>query len=277
MQEDVAEVLLKPYCSLGVRYTVNKVMEAAWNVALDAHIRLTKYEPLFPNVTHIIDGVPLLTRGPKDFFNGKHKDKYLSFLVSCDVDGTPVSWSGPWEGRIHDSTAFSMKAVGFAGHLQHEYIMGDKAFVGNRHCLCPYKKPPNGELTEKQELFNEHVKMVRNRIESVFARLDKFKLMHYSQHGTQYNTYAMHFMLLVLQIEDIIRRETGWLRYPDSVRNRPPSLLGTDICECTFEPDTEERKAMKKNRDTLATAIWNRRNDIPLNKKKPRKRARNDE
>ena len=43
------------------------------------------------------------------------------------MDGCPSSWSGPFEGRMHDSECFSNASIPGFSHKKEELIMADKA------------------------------------------------------------------------------------------------------------------------------------------------------
>ena len=73
----------------------------------------------------------------------------------------------------------------------------------------PSKMPcEQDRLTEEQEFYNKQIILVRNRVESVFARYDAFKVMHHSHYHLQFNTEAFYLITLCLQTEDLLTRRS---------------------------------------------------------------------
>lgn len=225
---------------------------------------------LCPEISGILDGVPMYCRGPAAFFSGsKHHAKYLSFLVCCDVNGTPIQCSGPYSGRQHDSkclrttpllpTPFGLE------HRSAGLILADLAFIASPHCCTKYKKPPAGELTTRQKLFNKWHDMLRARVESLFARADQFKIMHFSQHRIDFNAKAAHFIFFSLNAEDGV---LGKQRYEDVIKSDPRG----EICHCGFlHQSNEERLAVKEWRDEVAKFL-EENNYVPCMKKSAKRR-----
>ena len=130
--------------------------------------------------TCIVDGVPMYSRGPKELYNGKLSTKYWTFQVFVMLDGYPLTWNGPFEGRTHDSECLSDHGVPGFTHKVDEILIADKAYHSVRHCLCQEKG------TTVDENFDLEFRRNRNRNERFFGRLDHHKIMHYNQHSRRF-------------------------------------------------------------------------------------------
>lgn len=101
---------------------------------VDLTRRLYYRDPIFIDCTFIIDGVPVFCRGAEACYNDKHGDKFYSFQVAVMIDGCPLAWSGPFEGKQHDAT--SIDGLSLFPVKENELGFADLAYVANRRLFC---------------------------------------------------------------------------------------------------------------------------------------------
>jgi len=197
----VLSIVMRPY--IGKHVEEHNLRRSYWGPVFRANAafgsmakenkRFQVHEPNFPNVTWITDGVPVYVRGNATLFNGKHHDKYFLFEVAIMMDGTPLAWQGPFEGREHDSTCTADRP--WFRHKKTELGMGDMAFGGIQHYLTQVKlSKAKRELTEDENTFDRDFRRVRNRIEHFFASIDHHRFLWYNEHGMEWNQQAFGLM-----------------------------------------------------------------------------------
>ncbi|MDI9918178.1 transposase family protein [Rhodococcus sp. IEGM 1379] len=108
-------------------------------------------------------------------YSGKHKTTGVNVQVACDLDGRLAWVSDPVPGRRHDSAALDLSGV--LETLDPQNWIGGKGYIG-KNMITPIRKPPRGDLTEKQKNFNTSVHVIRWRIEQVIAHLKTWRILH---------------------------------------------------------------------------------------------------
>ena len=173
------------------------------------------------------------------------------------MDGVPIAWAGPFEGRRHDSTCVEEKF--FFPHYKEEMILADSAYGVVQHCLVPYKKRHRSTLAAEESLFNREHRRLRTTIERLFAAFDKHHVAWYTHYHS--NTIEGAFSLLML-LESV--DSCGKQRYSDTVKRSVFNKWDwqeREGCACKFCRDApipllllEEKRweIMKSlNKDTL--------------------------
>ena len=69
--------------------------------------RFQKMHPLFSTATCCLDGVPIFMRGTKKYYNGKHKDKFITNQVWVCWERRPMWYMGPYPGKMHDAACLN--------------------------------------------------------------------------------------------------------------------------------------------------------------------------
>ena len=104
------------------------------------------------------------------------------------MDGRPLAWDGPFEGRMHDSECFANSDVHVFSHKKGE-IMADKAYRNVRHCFCQEM----GDTVDDQ--FDMELNgSILKRVQQFFAHIDKHKLFHYNQHEVDFVKSAFRIL-----------------------------------------------------------------------------------
>ena len=250
------------------------IMEGAYAV-LDATMSLDLSEPFsrfdridenFPNTTCLVDGVPCFMRGSRDYYNGKHHDIMMSWQVFVGVRRQPLWYMGPFVGSMHDSKAFGggeeegdarpfedlVQNLAFP-HTKEELFNADKAYIANCHCLTEYKKICDTlkdglrDLTPDEELYNEHFKVLRARVESFFAYLDRHRFLHYCIRKPKTIAKMWKLMWNLECLKE--KREPSDLYADDLVKAdiSTPRKFKT-ACECDFKGATESVPASVKDK-----------------------------
>ena len=99
-------------------------------------------------------------------FSGKKHICGQNVQVITDLDGRVADVSEPVNGARHDAVAFHISGIAqrWAGHYAPEGpgMIGDGGYQGVGP-LTPHKKPPGGELTDKQKAYNYSLNRLRRR------------------------------------------------------------------------------------------------------------------
>ena len=101
----VSDTYIRKYCMKPVFARTHDVMFPTE----DARFRFR--DQVFFKCTMIVDGVPIPSRGGNDMYNGKHGMKLFSYQVLVNMDGCPVAWYGPFQGKEHDSDQLAVSEV----------------------------------------------------------------------------------------------------------------------------------------------------------------------
>jgi len=86
------------------------------------------------------------------------------FQLACDHRGTPIFWTGPHIGTVHDMKLWERNPA----PLHHrERWLADKAYnkKGHAELIFPHKKPRGGTLTLRQKSFNTGMSWYRTTVE----------------------------------------------------------------------------------------------------------------
>ena len=218
-----------------------KLSDEAGNLA-DTERRFSIREKAFCMVLSILDGVPMYSRGPSELYNAKKAAKYWTFQVLLMMDGCPLAWSGPFEGRIHDSECLAQSDIPSFMHRRDEMIIADKAYIDNRHCFCQEVGPAIDET------FDMEFRRIRNRVERFFAHMDQHKLLHYNQHrkdfarsafGLLWNAECTHWKVHQVTLYD------DSVESLDSTHSVVREWASRDFCSCHFQ------KGDKKDKDDI--------------------------
>lgn len=112
----------------------------------------------------------------RDLWSGKHSTTGHNFLVICDLAGREIWVSEPLPGRSHDMTALretmASEILGHAGG-----VIADKGFQGAGY-VTPVKKPPEGELLERENEYNNRIASLRAPNERTIANLKTWRILH---------------------------------------------------------------------------------------------------
>ena len=252
-------------CESSWRYRVEKVFHANDAVALhNEDERFLCRDELFPEVTGIVDGVPVYCHGPRDYYSGKNHQKSVSFQVGVTLDGKPLFKLPPVRGSQHDSKSFRVDPF-LSGHRSCELLLADKAYMNNAHCLAPYKIRSNSSETidsQKKLFFNRVHSHRRARVERFFAYLDRHKFMHYCRHKKEWIASAFHLMWNAEVLKS--QSNTVTLRYPNTVTDADsvPILSNLNLqhpCTCDF---STKAACIDGRRDALRDKFWSMRDRI---------------
>ena len=189
------------------------------------------------NITAIVDGFPIYTRGKDELYNGKKRRKYYSIQVYTTLNQDPLTFTGPVMGRTHDSRAAEEGGEPFDEHYADELWLGDSAYICNAHVLAPFKKPHGRELDNDEKLFNKVHSHRRAREERFFAYLIRHAFARENNHRKEFIEKGMHCIWIA---ECISWQSKGTrLRYPTlKARENPIQQLA---CNCGL------RKANRNN------------------------------
>ncbi len=107
-------------------------------------------------------------------FSGKKHICGQNVQVITDLDGRVADVSEPVNGARHDAVAFHISGIAqrWAGHYAPEGpgMIGDGGYQGVGP-LTPHKKPPGGELTDKQKAYNYSLNRHRAAVEHAISHL----------------------------------------------------------------------------------------------------------
>jgi hypothetical protein len=108
------------------------------------------------------------------YYSGKSKHHEIKYEVGVDVrDGTIVWLSGGFPGSMHDLTI--ARTSGIIDKLDEgEFILADKAYLGDQHFLTPLKGTPS---TLQGQLFNYIISHLRIIVEHTFSKIKVFKCL----------------------------------------------------------------------------------------------------
>ena len=108
-------------------------------------------------------------------YSGKKKRQTIKTQIAVTTKGVIKSVSQSVKGSIHDKKLYDRTKMYTTRHIKKR---GDLGYIGT-NMLLPFKKPKNGELTEKQKLFNHQFSKLRIIVEHVFAHMKKFRILSY--------------------------------------------------------------------------------------------------
>lgn len=108
-------------------------------------------------------------------YSGKKKHQTIKTQIAVTTKGVIKSVSQSVKGSIHDKKLYDQTKMHTTRNIKKR---GDLGYIGTS-MLLPFKKPKNGELTEKQKLFNRQFSKLRIIVEHVFAHMKKFRILSY--------------------------------------------------------------------------------------------------
>jgi hypothetical protein len=115
-----------------------------------------------------------------DLYSGKKHVNGQNVQVVADLDGNVADVGGPVPGARHDSVAFFISDIAerWADHYAPggPGMTGDKAYQGIG-MITPQRKPPGGELSEAQKVYNTSVNRIRAAVERAIAHLKNWKIL----------------------------------------------------------------------------------------------------
>jgi DDE superfamily endonuclease len=93
-----------------------------------------------------------------------------------------IDYSIGHTGSVHDSHAFQSTRVSREHETileKDEWIWADSAYPVTPWCVPPFKKPPRGELSRNEKIFNYHLSRIRIRSEHTIGLLKgRFQSLH---------------------------------------------------------------------------------------------------
>lgn len=132
--------------------------------------------PEFPQMTAIVDGVPLRCRADAEHYNDKNKAKTVVFQVITDLVGRPIAWNRGETGNRTD--AYSADGWVPFPYRPDEFFFGDVMYSSSAHCVTHWKIGAKTQYTKVQRSNFELVhRKVRARVEHYFARLNRHQIM----------------------------------------------------------------------------------------------------
>lgn len=163
---------------------------------------------------HLVDGTLVPTwnwRHRKDLYSGKHKRYGANVIIVADIHGRVAAASKPYPGSWHDKHAYDEAGLdtilaGSGGDL------GDPGFQGT-NLTTPTKKPPGGQLTDKQKANNKRISTVRVGVEWCIAHVKNWRIM-----TTRYRGELTH------RFDNVIKAATGLQRLNDIFSTRTLSF-----------------------------------------------------
>ena len=161
MRHNVVQVVIGE--QLGVSQST---ISRAIGVMTDAIVRALKDVLLTARrcpraATVVVDGTLLPCpdwRGRRDPWSVKHGRAGMNVQILVLPDGRLVWASDPYPGSMHDAAA--LDASGLLDGIDPSGWIADKGYIG-RGMITPYKKLPNGELSEAAKEANKSINRIR--------------------------------------------------------------------------------------------------------------------
>jgi hypothetical protein len=151
---------------------------------MDENARFLETEQLpepFDDCTMLIDGFPVFggqAQGGTNY-SGKYRRAGWKFQMITTTSGIPIHLSPPHAAKKNDAVVFCETDL---EHQNWESILGDKAYIGQPHCVVPPKS--NQKITKENpegvKNFTAWHRIHRSKVEHCFARLHRFRFMKYS-------------------------------------------------------------------------------------------------
>ena len=181
---------------------------------------------LFPNVTCIVDGVPVYCRGGASYYNGKKKRKYVNMQCLCCGMGRPLAKCVGRPGRINDTKAFE-ECPWKGKHYRNEEVMSDGGYPACAHCVYPYyqereevlgkkrtkedrkaeKKKCTPAERERNDVFNKALRHSRTIVEIMFGNFQRHRFMSGSGFSVETVCILFHLMFEMEKIKYDLREE----------------------------------------------------------------------
>lgn len=123
-------------------------------------------------------------------FSGKKHVSGQNVQVIADLDGRVADVGDPANGARHDAAAFFISGIAerWAAHLAPggPGMIGDSGYQGTGP-VTPAKKPPGGDLTDKQKAYNYSVNRLRAAVERAISHLKNWKILKTGYHRIMTN------------------------------------------------------------------------------------------
>lgn len=138
--------------------------------------------------------------GYHGLFSGKKHLSGQNVQVIADLDGHIADVGDPVPGARHDAAAFFISGIAerWAAHYAPggPGMIGDGGYQGTGP-ITPRKKPPGGELTNKQQAYNYSINRLRAAVERAIAHLKNWKILKTGYHR------------IMTDFPDLLRTVTG--------------------------------------------------------------------
>lgn len=133
-------------------------------------------------------------------FSGKKHVSGQNVQVISDLNRRVADVGEPVNGARHDAAAFSISGIAerWATHLTPAGpgMIGDAGYQGTGP-ITPHKKPPGGDLTDKQKTYNYSINRLRAAVERAIAHLKNWKILKTGYHR------------IMTDFPDVLRTVTG--------------------------------------------------------------------
>lgn len=100
------------------------------------------------------------------------------------------------KGRENDFAIFKRSNLEVSEQSE---MLADKGYQGIKKWIeksfLPFKKPRNGELTQTQRQYNRELAKIRIKIEHVFAKLKKFRILS-ERYRNRRKRFSLRFNLI---------------------------------------------------------------------------------
>jgi hypothetical protein len=134
----------------------------------------------------------------RQYYSGKSKKHCIKYEVGIQIQTGKLVWlAGGTPGSVHDLTI--SRASGLSSHLLHgEFVLADKAYIGEDCFLTPFKP-----VTNEQELeFNSAISSLRETVEHTIGRIKVFGFTQQKwRHSLDLHPIAFKVICNALNIE----------------------------------------------------------------------------
>lgn len=207
----------------------------------------------FPEAIGAVDTTILKISRPfdiikqKKYFSGKHKVHCVKFQIVANPDGWCLHYYGHFPGKKHDIKIFEESEINNFLQFQketrngirinvHPQILADSGYQGAQknyeEIRFPFKKPPNGDITNEEKEFNQKLSRDRIIVENFFGRMKMvFGLMHGVYKGE---------LLLLNDLIPIIVCLTNFHISRRPLRRSNVEIHNSDDSSSDFSPSDEE-------------------------------------
>ncbi|EGO04427.1 hypothetical protein SERLA73DRAFT_68108 [Serpula lacrymans var. lacrymans S7.3] len=106
---------------------------------------------------------------------------------------------------FHDTHIYNKHQTLFGPN---EWIWADSAYPSEKWCVVPFKKPPGGQITHNQKVFNYHLSKISVCTEHTFAALrehfQSLKNLRINNNDTNEHRFAMAWIKCCLILHNMI-------------------------------------------------------------------------
>ena len=128
--------------------------------------------------TVIVDGTLIPTSDwsdQDDLFSGKHHRTGMNVQVAVTMDGRLLGLGTPAHGSRHDVHAWNH--CGLAEELAGCPIIADLGYIGVEGITTGTRRPPGGQLTDRQKTANSSLNGIRAVVEQTIAHVKNWKVL----------------------------------------------------------------------------------------------------